>query len=245
MRAEALIFAAAGLAALACGSPGASAGSPPAGASSPSASAGRGTAVAGRLSQLSGVRLLLNGQNGQFTVTYDRSTRFQRTDPGSPSDITIGACINATGASGPGGVTASIVQVSASVNGACGTGNAGSGGPGQGRFPNGGNVGNGGAANFGAVRGKVTAVSGSSVTVQPTSGTDVTLTVPATASISKTEPATSKQLAVGQCIAAVGQVDSSGAVKARSVTITPAGPDGCTFGGFGPRGRPTPGVTSP
>ena len=241
MRVMALTFAA-GLATMACGSLGASAGSPSASASSPSASAGRGMSVAGQLSQLSGARLVLTGQNGQSTVTYDRSTRFLRSDVGSPSDITVGACVNATGAGAAAGITAGIVQISSNVNGACAAGNAGAGGPGQGRFPIGGNGGNGGAANFAAVRGKVTAVSGSSFTVQPASGADVTLTVPATARITKTEPANFKQLVVGQCVAAVGQADSSGTVKARSVTITAAGPDGCTLGGFGPRGRPTPGT---
>ena len=149
--------------------------------------------------------------------------------------------MNATGARAAVGITASIVQISSGVNGACGAGNAGAGGPGQGRFPIGGNGGNGGAANFAAVR-QVTAVIGSSFTVQPASGADVTLTVPATARITKTEAANLKQLVVGQCVAAVGQADSSGTVKARSLTITAAGPDGCTFGGFGPRGRPTPGT---
>lgn len=240
MRITVFVFLVAGLAAAACGSFGASASSSPAGASSPAASSGSGTTVAGQLVQVSGAKLVVSAQNGQVTVTFDRSTRFQRTDTGSLSDITVGACLIASGATGAAAVTVNVVQVSSAVNGACAAGNAGSGGPGQGRFPN---SGNGGASNFTAVRGKVTAVSGGSVTVQPASGAEVTITVPATARVSKTQSITSKQLAVGQCVAASGQADSSGTVKARSVTITAAGPNGCLFGGFGPRGRPTPVAT--
>ena len=230
----------AGLVSAACGGLGASASSSPASASSPAARGASGTTVAGQVAQLSGAKLLVSTQNGQATVTFDRSTRFQRTDTGSLPDITVGACVIASGANGTAGVTANVVQVSSAVNGACAAGNAGSGGPGQGRFPSGGD---GGASNFTAVRGKVTAVSGGSVTVQPASGAEVTMTVPATARVSKTQSTTSKQLAVGQCVAASGQADSSGTVKARSVTITAAGPNGCIFGGFGPRGRPTPVAT--
>jgi Domain of unknown function (DUF5666) len=240
VRVSVFVFLVAGLVAAACGGLGASASSSPAGASSPAASGGSGTTVAGQLVQLSGAKLVVSAQNGQATITFDRSTRFERTDTGSLSDITVGACLIATGANGAPAVTANVVQVSSAVNGACAAGNAGSGGSGQGRFPNGGN---GRASNFMAVRGKVTAVSGGSVTVQPASGAEVTMTVPATARVSKTQSTTSKQLAVGQCVAAAGQADSSGTVKARSITITAAGPNGCIFGGFGPRGRATPVAT--
>jgi hypothetical protein len=90
-----------------------------------------------------------------------------------------------------------------------------------------------------AVRGKIATVSGSSFVVQPVTAGDtpVTVNVPSTARITKLEIATTSTLAVGQCVRATGQRDNAGAVQARSLVITPAGPNGCTFGfgGGGPR----------
>jgi hypothetical protein len=60
----------------------------------------------------------------------------------------------------------------------------------------------------------------------------VTVTVPDTAGITRTESASPGQLAVGQCVRANGQKDSAGTVKARVVSIVPAGLNGC------PQGRP-------
>jgi len=60
------------------------------------------------------------------------------------------------------------------------------------------------------------------------------------------------KLAVGQCIRATGQKDSSGTIKARTLSIQPAGPTGCFSGGpggggFGPGrrgGSPSPSTST-
>jgi hypothetical protein len=105
---------------------------------------------------------------------------------------------------------------------------------------NGANRGNFGGFAFGSV----TAVSATGFTVHSaargqTAATDTTVTVNATTSYSKVESATSSALAVGQCIAAVGSTDDTGAVTAKTIGISKAGPNGCTqgFGGRGAGGR--------
>jgi hypothetical protein len=60
--------------------------------------------------------------------------------------------------------------------------------------------------------------------------------------------AAATDLAVGKCATAIGTADSTGAVTARSITISTAGANGCTtgFGGFrgGSGGGGAPGGTS-
>jgi len=102
------------------------------------------------------------------------------------------------------------------------------------------------------VSGTAAAVTATSVQVQnPATGqTRVDLT-PSTV-FTQTVPATSADLAVGSCVVATGTPATPGAaagvVTVQSVTITPAGPDGCTggflggAGGAGGAGR-SPGAT--
>src|SRR5262245_32923288 len=203
-----------------------------------------GGAVGGQLTQLSGGKLVINGQAGSVDVTYDSSTRLLRTLPSSMAEAAVGTCVNATGQKdASGAVTAATVNLMFNMNGTCSQPNAsGAGGPGgggQGRF------GGGGApANLAFVRGKIISVSGVGLTVQDASGATVPVDVPGTARITKTEPATASQLAVGQCIQASGQRDASGSITARQLDIVPAGPAGCPSGGAGGRpgrgGTPTP-----
>lgn len=210
----------------------------------PSARAGfAGNAVGGQLTQLTGARLVLNGQSGSVDVTYDGSTRFLQTVASSMAEATVGTCVNATGQKdASGAVTATTVNLMLNMNGTCSQPNAGGGGAGgaggQGRVPGG-----GGPANLGFARGKIISVSSIGITVQDASGATVPVDVPATARITKTETAAASQLAVGQCIQASGQRDASGTVTARQVSIVPPGPNGCASG-FGGRqgsgGSPTP-----
>jgi hypothetical protein len=44
-------------------------------------------------------------------------------------------------------------------------------------------------------------------------------------------------LQTGDCVAAIGQKQSNGDVAARSITVTPMGPNGCTSGFAGGGGR--------
>jgi cold shock CspA family protein len=79
----------------------------------------------------------------------------------------------------------------------------------------------------------VTGVTGTQVTVQPSSGSPSTLTVPTTVRISEVEPAGASALQADQCVRATGNRDSKGAVQATSLTVSPPGPSGSCTGGFG------------
>jgi Domain of unknown function (DUF5666) len=195
--------------------------------------------AAGQLAQINGTNLILNTQSGDVTVSYGTSTTITRTRTGSLADIVTGSCIVALGQKdASGALTATSVRLSHPVNGACPTG----AGPGGRRMS--GN-GTGTPANpppgqpaLSAAAGTVTAVSGTSITLQPASGTAQTITVPTTVRISESSAAAPSDLSVGECISAQGPRSSSGTVTAQSLSIVPAGPSGCFtggrgFGGFG------------
>ncbi|MGH9056044.1 MAG: DUF5666 domain-containing protein [Acidimicrobiales bacterium] len=110
------------------------------------------------------------------------------------------------------------------------------------------------AANLGFATGKVTAVSGPALTIdgysinpgsfRPRSGsTSSSTTVPATTTIRvvltsstaymERSEGSAANLAVGDCVTAQGSTDSTGAVSATSVSITPAVNGICSSFGFG------------
>ncbi len=211
----------------------------------------RGTVVAGSITQLSSGKVVVNEQPGTATVAYDDSTMVLQSGTGTAADVAAGTCVTANGQrDSAGAITASAVQVMLNMNGQCSLlqqpANASprpfpSGSPGQGRGPG------GAGANNAFVRGKVTAVNGSTITVQQAANDNVTVTVPSTARITKIQAASASRLTVGLCVQANGQRDSSGTLKARQLTIVPPGPNGCTGSGA-PRspqpGRPSPRATS-
>ena len=105
---------------------------------------------------------------------------------------------------------------------------------------------------FASATGTVTSVSGSTVLVSgvlrsgaratgtptaPTAST-ITVTLPASATVTQTVAATSAAAVVGKCATAIGPANSTGAITAKSITISTPGPTGCSagFGGFGGRG---------
>lgn len=219
----------------------------PSGSSTASPGAARGNGVAGSIAQLGAGKIVVQEQSGNATVDYDSSTMILQSGTGTLADAAAGTCVNATGQKdASGAVTATTLQVMLNMNGQCNIlqgGNQGgpsprpfpSGSPGQGRNPN---------AAF--ARGKVTAVSGTTLTVQQAAGDNVTVIVPSTARITKLTTASSNRLTVGLCVQAVGQRDASGALKARMVTIVPPGPNGCpTGGGFGGGRGPRPSGSPP
>jgi hypothetical protein len=86
----------------------------------------------------------------------------------------------------------------------------------------------------------VTAVNGSTVTVNETNPTtkkvsSVVVTLTASTAFTERQSAAATDLAVGKCASAVGTADTTGAVTARSITISTPGASGCTtgFGRFG------------
>jgi Domain of unknown function (DUF5666) len=164
---------------------------------------------------------------------------------------------SSTGKSAFGGpVTATTVTISQPVSGSCtagfGGGGFGAGGAGRpggftggsgagGRTPSGAGRFRGGAGGqFGAASGQVTAVSGSTATVSevnPSTKATSSVVITLTASTTYTErtSATAADLAVGQCATAIGTADSTGAVTARSISLSQPVSGSCTsgFGGFG------------
>ena len=197
-----------------------------------------GNLTDGSVASLSGSTLVLSTSSGDVTVDFTSSTPISETGTGSVSDITVGSCITATGSDASGTITASRATVSAEVSGACPAtsftgGNPGGFGGGRPNFtfaprPSGGFI-----SDFASLRGVVTAVSGTAVTVQPSSGSSQGITVPSTASVSTTTTGSASDLVSGACVAAVGPRSSSAVVTASSLLIEPAGPSGCFTGGSG------------
>jgi Domain of unknown function (DUF5666) len=232
----------------------------------------------GLLAQIDGKTLQVQGTDTQTAVTYSAKTTFTNTVAAKLSDVVVGVCVQARSAqptSGTGGavptaatgpVAAASVEISPAVNGRCTVGGSrmpGAGAPGSGGdrtpptgVPNSGQTrGPGGAGNgFGGLGafGKVTAVSGSSFTVESTSpqGSTATTAVPTTRSVqtsaattyTRTEAAKASALVVGLCVTALGKADSTGSIAATSIALRPAENGSCSsgFGGPPPGGMPTP-----
>ena len=227
------------LLAVACGGPVSASNSPKA---SPSPGRGFRNGASGQLVKITGTTLILSGAGGDTTVTFDSSTRIQRTSTASVGDIVAGVCIAATGQKdATGAITAAVVRLTSPVSGSCAPQGAGSGGGFGGGFPGLRATPRPGAptppANLGFAAGTVTAVNGTQISVKLTTGGTAEVTVPTTVRVSKTSAATAADLQVGECVTAAGQRDSAGTVKARSLTISPPSVSGtCTGfgrGGFG------------
>ncbi len=215
----------------------------------------------GTIAAINGTSLeVQNPTTGQTTVSYSPTTTFRQTVPSSASAVTVGSCISAFGkpttgsSSGSGAfggpVTATTVSVSQPVSGTCSGGfggrpggaRAGGGGgftPGTGTRPaRAGRFGNG---QFGAASGAVTAVNGSAVSIDETNPatktvSSVVVTLTPSTTFTTTGPASSTDLAIGKCARANGTADTTGAIAAQSITISTAGPNGCTSGSGGFRG---------
>lgn len=199
-----------------------------------------------------------NQQTGQVTVSWTSSTVFTKTVSVAGSSIVAGDCITATGSTASGTLVATSVTISqpdssGSCNRALGPGGGGFGS----RFQRGSTPPSSipnrtlpaGAANFAFASGKVTSVSptslvvlgfsssgfgrrGTTGTTPPTSvpATDVTVDVNPSTRYTQTQPADAAALAVNDCVSAVGPSDDTGAITAKTVRITPMGPNGCSTG---------------
>ncbi len=160
-----------------------------------------------------------------------------------------------------GPVTATRVAISQPTSGNCTAGSGGFRAGGPGAVPGGGPApgASGGAApgaqpgrppsqtfrgrnpsQFAVAFGLVTAVNGSQVTVSETNPstqatTTATVTLSASTAFTQRSSASSSDLAVGKCAQAAGSADTTGAVTARSITLSAPGANGCggRFGRFG------------
>jgi len=199
---------------------------------SPTGGRGLGRGTAGQLVQINGSTLIVSNQNGDTPVTYSTTTAFTQTSTATVGDITSGTCIVAAGTKdASGGVTIDTVRVSEPLNGVC-TGLGGFGGGGGGtRTPNPNRTPPPQFANRASVRGMVTNVSGTTVTVQAAGGTTQTVTVPTTVRVTRSDQVQPSTLRTGDCVLAVGPKAAGGTVSARSISIVPAGPNGCFSGG--------------
>jgi len=240
-----------------CGSIGGNAGAAAATTVKTSPSPGRGAfgnGVVGQVSQVASGKLTVDQQNGSVTVTYDSTTSVLQSGAGSIAEAVPGTCVVAAGTTDAGGtVTARTFQIQLNMNGDCTPpaglgGGQGAGGGAPRRSPSPG-AGGGPPTNFAMVRGKLTSVSGSTMTVQPQTGSPVTVVVSSSTTFTRLVTSSPARLAVGECVTATGQRDSSGTVKARSILISAPGPKGCTRGGAlgagGGRGAsPSPGQST-
>lgn len=224
---------------------------------------GRGPAAFGEIAAVSGKTLQVQNAQSQTAVTWSSSTAFTKT---VPATLAVGDCVTATGAAGTGSaLTATSVRVVSTGGNCMPTRTGGTGGPNRtprprpsGRVsPPPGRSGGAGGQDFATAFGKVTAVSGSTVTVSgrlltggrfrgsgapaatPTTG-PVTVTLGSSASVLRTVKATGADAKVGACAVATGKADPSGAVAATAIALSAKGASGCTggfgggrFGGFG------------
>lgn len=247
------------LAATACGSAGttattttpAASDSPTTAASSPAAFPG----VVGTAAAVSGSSMQVQSPtSGEVTVTFTTATAITETVAVTSKDVTAGNCVAVVGQPSASGsaarsVTATTVTISTPVNGNCSAaaglggfgGRGGTSSPRPGFTPRSRPSGlRGQFGSFGGANGKVTSLSASGFVVQGrnlAARADAVVTVTTTAATKylKVVHVGSSALKVGECIAALGQANSIGAVSARSILISLPGPNGCVTG-FGRRG---------
>jgi hypothetical protein len=255
--------------------------------------------ASGKVATLSAASMeVQNPTSGQTTVSWTTTTAFSRVVNETVSAISVGDCLTVTGTPSKKSKTTiaanSITIRTAPASGTCTAagGRFGAGGPvgvfgrgaggaggagfsgGARTFTRGGGPGGGGfpgarRLNFDLASGKVTAVSGSTLTLsglifnpttRPKSTSSKGSKKPAKASnlitqkikvttsksttLSETQVAAASALAVGDCVTAFGQLASTGAVTAQSVSIdstsaaTCAGPGGFFSRSGGPGGGP-------
>jgi len=249
------------LAATACGSAGTTATTPPAASERPAPTASTQAAfpgVVGTAAAVSGASMQVqNPTSGEVTVTFTSATPITETVAVTSKDVTAGSCVAVVGQPSTSGsatrsVTATTVTISTPVKGSC-SATAGFGGvagprgtfsPRPGFSPRPRPTGSRGPfGSFSGANGTVTSLSASGFVVQgrnpaTRANTSITVTTTAATKYLKVVAVHPSALKVGECITALGQANSIGAVAARSIRISQPGPNGCVSGsgrrgGFG------------
>jgi Domain of unknown function (DUF5666) len=241
-----------------------------------------GPAATGKIASITGPVLEVQGSSGQTTVKVTSKTSMSGTVTAAMGDIAVGACLSVQGTKAAGGgVDATSVEITSATNGNCFGGFGGAGGsfpggrtrgtgstPDGGGFPPGGGTGGRTSrsfpgrtgvslpANFATATGKVTAISGSKLTVDAVqfarpaataTGTSTTTTAPGAAGrhfafkttpetvalstktkYTKEEKMTLSSLKVGECATAFGTTNDIGAVTATRLTVSPGSSGDCT-----------------
>lgn len=191
-----------------------------------------------------------NPQSGQVTVNFNSATKWTNSLPATLADVKAGECVTVTSNSGGAqatALTAQTVTIAPSTSSGCagafgggfGGGRQGGGTPSRQPRPSG----TPRAGNFGRAAGSVSAVSATGFTVQGVArgsnpAVTTTVTVTSSTTYTKVASATSSAVAVGDCVAATGTTDDTGAVTAKTILVSKPGKNGCTtgFGGRGFRG---------
>ncbi|WP_027945775.1 DUF5666 domain-containing protein [Amycolatopsis taiwanensis] len=197
-----------------------------------------GPAASGTVAEVTAANIEVQNSSGQVTVNFSGATTFTDRVSATLVDVTQGSCVVVTGTGQP--MLARNVEISTATANGC-TGGFGGGaqprnGTGQ-RPPSGSRAPRPSGANGARpAAGKVTAMTGNGFTVQEDNQqtgatTDVQVTVDANTTYAKSVSADSGALKVGECVAATGQTDDTGAVTARTIAISQPGPNGCGAGG--------------
>lgn len=228
----------------ACGSSGTAAPASGQAPASGSNNATRGPAASGTIAAVAASSIeVQNPSNGQVTVNFSSGTTITDRVSAALSDVVVGSCVAVTGTGTP--VAAKTVEITPADNGACAPGGAGmrpqngTGGTRRSGAPRPSGTRAPGANGQGpATFGKVAAVSGTGFTVerdnrQTGATTSVQVNVDASTTYQKTESANSSALKVGECAIATGQADETGAVTAKTLSLSQPGPNGCQAFGAG------------
>ena len=166
----------------------------------------------GLVGSVSGGTVTLTGPDGPATVDVTPSTKVTQLTAGQLTDVTAGECLmvhTTKDNGGPPAVTAAGVLFGAPDNGKCGSpGN----GPGRG------------------LGGTVASVNGNSIVLTTGDNSQTTVTVTPDTRYAKRVSVDVSVIAAGQCLAARGAKDNSGAVQATSVSVRPADNGQCGGG---------------
>ncbi len=219
--------------------------------------AGGGTS--GQIAAVNGQTLQVQDNSSQTAVTYSSSTTISKTASVALSDVTVGSCVTAVSApsssSSSASAAATTVAISQPVNGSCSTGF----GRASGARPSGAPTarpsfrptnrpsnrpsgGFGGGSFTAPTTGQVTAVSGTTITVdaldfQTQKTASKTVTVDSSTKYTEEQAATASAITVGECVTARGQADDTGTVAATALTVSDPVNGSCSTGfGFGQRG---------
>lgn len=186
----------------------------------------------GTLQSLNGQTLVLNNQRGsEVTVTYTSTTRFTQEVAVAATSLQEGTPVRVTVTTSGSAYTATSIIVTSGITGGAGGFPRGNGTPGAraGRGNNpcfaAGRAGRGtpgtgtGANNFRGLVGKVSQLSGSTLTITDAAGSDYTVTITTRTQIVATKSASAAALKVGQALTVTGSASGQRALRANLIAI--------------------------